>query len=66
MKDYEDFDGLGLADLVKRGETSAEALLDAALTRFEARDDALGAVVFRMEDEARKSIAACTETGLAL
>lgn len=57
MQDYEDYDALGLAELVKRGETSAGALLDAAIERVEARDGALGAVVIRCFEEARKAIA---------
>ncbi len=56
MKDYEQYDGLGLAELVKRGETTAEGLLEAAISRTEARDGRLGAVVIRMFDEARKAL----------
>ena len=56
MKDYEQFDGLGLAQLVKRGETTAEVLLEAAIARTEARDGGLGAVVIRMFEEARKAL----------
>jgi len=63
MKDYENYDALGLADLVKRGETSADALLDAAIERVEARDGALGSIVIRMFDEARKAIAAGLPSG---
>ena len=54
MQDYEELDALGLAERVKSGETTAEALLDAAIARLEARDGALGAVVVRMFEEARK------------
>jgi len=57
MEDYEDYDGLGLAELVKNGEVKAEALLEAAIARTEARDDVVGAVVIRMFDEARQAIA---------
>lgn len=63
MKDYENYDALGLAELVKRGETSAEALLEAAISRTEVRDGAIGAIVIRMFDEARKAIAAGVPTG---
>jgi amidase len=58
MKDYEQFDGLGLAQLVKRGETTAEALLEAGIARTEARDGAVGAVVIRMFEEARAAVSA--------
>ena len=64
MKDYEGYDALGLADLVKRGETSAEALLDAAISRVEARDGRIGAVVVRMFDEARAAIEAGLPKGV--
>ncbi|BCW89132.1 6-aminohexanoate-cyclic-dimer hydrolase [Alphaproteobacteria bacterium SO-S41] len=36
MNDYESYDALGLADLVRRKETTPAELLDAALTRAEA------------------------------
>lgn len=63
MRDYEQYDALGLAELVKRGETSAEALLEAAISRTEARDGMLGAVVIRMFEEARKAVAAGVPEG---
>jgi amidase len=58
MKDYENYDALGLADLVRRGDASADELLEAAIIRVEARDGAIGSIVVRMFDEARKAIAA--------
>ena len=63
MKDYEKYDALGLAELVKRGETSAETLLEAAIARTEARDGVVAAVVIRMFDEARKTVAAGVPDG---
>lgn len=57
MKNYEDFDGLGLAELVRQGDVPAEALLEAAIGRVEARDATLGAIVIRMFEEARHAIA---------
>ena len=56
-KDYESFDGLGLASLVERGEVSPEDLLEMAITRTQARDKDYGALVFRMFDEARAAVA---------
>ena len=56
--DYESYDALGLAALVRTGEVTAEELLDAALGRLDARDPALNAVVHRMDDDARAAIAA--------
>ena len=58
MDDYENYDGLGLAELVRSGQTSAEALLDAAIERTEKRDGELGAIVLRTYDAARAAIRA--------
>ncbi|AXK40376.1 amidase [Crenobacter cavernae] len=55
--DYEDYDGLGLAELIKKREVSAEEVLDAALARIDARNGTLNAVVHRMDDAARRQIA---------
>ena len=63
MNDYEDFDGLGLAELVRSGQVSAAELLAAALQRTEARDPALNAVVTRLDDAARASLAAGAPSG---
>lgn len=52
--DYARHDGLGLADLVRRGEVSAVELLDAAAERTEAVEPALGAVVRRRFERARE------------
>jgi amidase len=51
---YEDYDATGLAALVRDGEVSPLELVDAAISRIEARDDALNAVVYRRFDEARQ------------
>jgi amidase len=58
MNDYEDYDALGLAELVKTGETTAEALLEEAISRTEKRDGEIRSIVIRMFDEARKAVAA--------
>ena len=58
MDGYEDYDALGLAELVKTGETTAEALLEEAISRTEKRDGEIGSIVIRMFDEARKAVAA--------
>ncbi len=55
---YEQHDLLGLADLVRTGETTPEELLEAALERIEARNPALNAFVHVMEDAARAAVAA--------
>ncbi|MGE3774750.1 MAG: amidase [Gammaproteobacteria bacterium] len=51
---YEDYDGLGLAELVRRGEVSALELVDAAIARIERHNPALNAVVLPMYEHARE------------
>jgi amidase len=56
FKEYGNYDGLGLAALVKKGEVSASELLDAAIARTEAVDPTINAVVVRHDDYARRQI----------
>ena len=56
--EYEKYDALGLAALVKQGQVTPEELLEAAIERIEARNPAVNAVVMRFYDEARQAIAA--------
>jgi amidase len=56
--EFDSFDGLGLAGLVRRGEASAAELLDLAIARVEAQNPALNAVVSRLYDQARAAVAA--------
>lgn len=56
--DYELYDAVGLAELVRRRETSPEELLDAAIARAEAYNPAINAICLLMLDEARAAIAA--------
>src|SRR4051812_41294235 len=51
--EYAHFDGLGLADLVRRGEVSPGELVEAAIERIERRNPVLNAVVHKAYDEAR-------------
>ena len=55
--DYEGYDALGLADLVRRKAVSPGDLLDAAIERVEARDPAVNAVVMPLYDYGRRAIA---------
>lgn len=57
MHDYERYDGLGLAELVKRREVSPTELLEAALARIDARNPRLNAVVTQLRNQARADIA---------
>jgi amidase len=54
--EYEDYDGLGLAELVKSGRVSATEVLDAAIERVEARNPAVNAVVQKLYDHGREQI----------
>jgi len=55
--DYEQFDALGLADLVRRGKVAPTDLLEAAIQRVEARDGTVNAVIMRLYDHGRRAIA---------
>jgi Asp-tRNA(Asn)/Glu-tRNA(Gln) amidotransferase A subunit family amidase len=57
FRDYEQYDALGLADLVRRGKVAPADLLDAAIERVEARNQAVNAVVMRLYDYGREAIA---------
>ena len=52
--EYERYDGLGLAELVRRREVSAAELAAAAIERIEERNPRINAVVHRMYDEAKR------------
>ncbi|GAC1309200.1 MAG: amidase [Steroidobacteraceae bacterium] len=51
--DYPDYDGTALAELVRRGEVTAEAVTEAALARIDAVNPTLNAVIERCVDAAR-------------
>ena len=54
LADYEQYDALGLAELVRRKEVSPEDLLDAAIERVEAATPAVDAVVMPLYDYGRR------------
>ena len=56
MKDYDQFDALGLAQLVRDKQVSPEELLEAAITRVEHANPAINAVVNRLYDHARNAL----------
>ncbi len=58
FEEYVEFDGMGLAALVRGGEVTADELLDVALERAAATDDAIAAVVHVQHVVARATIAA--------
>jgi amidase len=58
FKEYDQYDAVGLAQLVRKSEVSPEHLLEEAIARVEQRDPALNAVVNKLYDHARKAIRA--------
>ncbi|HTO11303.1 MAG TPA: amidase, partial [Candidatus Binatia bacterium] len=63
LTEYERYDGIGLAELVRRGEVTAAEVLEEAITRIEARNPVVNAVITRMYDQARKVVAAGLPSG---
>jgi len=57
-EEFAGYDGLGLAQLVRRREVSPAELLDVAISQVEARNPELNAVICRLYDQARGAIAA--------
>lgn len=55
MKNYADYDGLGLAQLVAKKEVTPLELVDAAIERIEKHNPALNAVVHKAFDKARQT-----------
>jgi amidase/6-aminohexanoate-cyclic-dimer hydrolase len=55
VNDYESYDALGLAELIRKGEAKPSEVLEAAIARFEERNPKLNAVVIPMIDEAREA-----------
>src|SRR3989454_8429525 len=55
--DYEAYDALGLAELVRQRKVTPAELLEAAIARVEARNAAVNAVTMELYDFARKAIA---------
>jgi amidase len=53
FKEYADYDGMGLAALVAKGEVTPAEITEAAIERIERLNPALNAVVYKAYDEAR-------------
>src|SRR5690554_5371501 len=54
--DYDRYDGLGLAALVRAGEVTPEELLDEAIHRTTALNPEINAVIYDMADVARETL----------
>jgi amidase len=55
--EYEDYDGCGLAELIRRGEVSAAEVCEAAIERIERRNPEINAVVTPLFDFGRGALA---------
>jgi len=53
MREYQDYDALGLAQLIQTDEATPSALLEAAIARCEAVNPALNAVIVPLYEQAR-------------
>jgi len=53
LTDYAEFDGMGLAELVRRRQVTAAELVEAAIGRIERHNGVLNAVVYKAYDLAR-------------
>ncbi|HNU75399.1 MAG TPA: amidase, partial [Deltaproteobacteria bacterium] len=56
FQEYDHYDAVGLAELVRSGEISPEELCEEAIQRIERFNPSLNAVICRMYDHARKSV----------
>jgi amidase len=56
--EYGRYDGLGLAELVRRGDVEPAELVEEAIARVEAINPRLNAVVWKLYEEARRAAAA--------
>lgn len=57
FSDFDRYDGLGLAELVRKGDVAASELAEEAISRIEARNPPINAVTFKMFDSARAAAA---------
>lgn len=60
---YSEHDGLGLAELVKKGEITPLELVEEAIRRIEALNPQLNAVIHKMYDQARSAAQAALPAG---
>ncbi|MCB1708734.1 MAG: amidase [Halioglobus sp.] len=56
FEEYRSYDALGLAELVRKGDASADELLDLAMARAEAVNPKINAIVMRHDELARQAI----------
>ena len=62
--EYDQYDGLGLADLVKRGDVSARELALTAIERIDALNPQLNAVIHKLYDDGLRAADASRTFGV--
>ncbi len=55
IAEYARYDGLGLAELVKKGEVTPSELVEEAISRIEKHNPMLNAVIYKMYDQGRET-----------
>ncbi|MBN1662243.1 MAG: amidase [Deltaproteobacteria bacterium] len=55
FQEYSSYDGLGLGELVRKGEVTASALLEEAIARVERHNGKINAIVYEFYDKAREA-----------
>ena len=55
IAEYAQYDGLGLAGLVKKGEVTPAELVEEAISRIEKHNPTLNAVIYKMYDQGRET-----------
>lgn len=63
MREYSNFDAIGLAELVETKQVSSEELLEAAISGVEEINPSINAVVQKMYDEAKEGISSGLPAG---
>lgn len=56
FQNHDDYDGLGLAELVRKGEVKPSELLEEAIIRIENLNPKLNVVIQKMYDSARHAV----------
>lgn len=63
FEEYDQYDGLGLAELVRQGEVSPTEMVEEAIARIEALNPQLNAVIHKMYDQALETARNRVEDG---
>jgi amidase len=63
MKEYSDYDAVGLAELIRKREVTPAELVEAAIERIERHNPTLNAVVFKGYEDARRDAKASLADG---